>query len=1238
MSSTGNYLAAYDDACNNGQQQEQQQHQQGQPMPTHNNHPVKQYAHSPQFATVELRMKEDEVIKTTVVNGKAHAVLEHRKTARRQKWRIHLNNLWSFWYGLFGTVLQAYIAVKCIKRILGYSLLPWPLFHALPVIELNVSLGLTAAAVLLIPFFLFSAACKVGNLANDGFKLGRNLNACNKDPPVTPDGSSGGCSVFRHGGPTAAFLHLVIAFCLLLPKLLMEAKLIEADLLPKESVWHTDLDFLVHHRDRLVVLRFLSPPTPLTAPTINDTASLLVPMLPLHQRPSALPVFNSILTTQEPIQQHGNLVDNGRFSGSNGSEMVAGVGSVDMVGGGGFTHTMVRTLREYIGHEKHDEMGHKIETGWGSSVSAEFFNFAMALMVYAVRYPSMFWATNKWLGILFSFQLFLNGIQTLLAFAGMSILYKVQVIGPWKTLPLLKHQPGGFSPNGGMSPFLLNPQVTLALYLLSILLVLSSSLVLYLYGHTRFNSFLNRQRQRVAIELKDTHNSTWTTFTHCAALCVLLSVCLCTGPLLYDYTVVYKGSLDAVVLLCIIGGICHLFAWIVLWLFLTVKQKWIFKLRVTVAKASFSDAPSVKLVTDLDLQRKPHSDDPAVEPLVVVGHGQTYVVNDLSPKKAIMGVLRKQAAGRRYKMENSVNHQQGGSEAGETTEDEEQIYWLKPALVSGGPGSVDNSPDGSQRLCWFQSKPKLKVTFDDNNSTSNAVRSGSKSSNGGRRRMPGVDVDDGDYATLKEVAQTNNKHSPSLPEDNISEEGKLLACVHDEHVTYASTSQDLVPPTDYEDPSPLLTPEPFDDKEDHHKQPISVIVHNHAQPTNGSHTPRCLRRADSGMPHEELTPRSDSISTTESSSCSPPDPPGSNHSETSSGIHSNESGSTMGSGCEHVVGYGGTVVQSGIVSPPPAPPTRRATSVLELAQTAASNIISPTSTNMTPTIIGAQWKSASLQRNMQPPTEQQTLILTSNNQPPIITNTQQVAPVPSDAAAIMSSVTSIYGYSTGPNGAQPQYVNAAELAKHGGVPAVIMEDGTQVDSTVVIRRKLAPRPKLADPEPIAGGGAFGRQTNMRMTSFTENLLNSVQASSATLPHYPTTQPPVTLPYPHCNTMPLPQHHTSSSGGVDHHSIGGAGGGGSGPPTAAGSSCHVYVAAGRGTTAGQHTTIPTHHNGVRLFAGTQNPYIRRLQGQGGISGGGSTAVYQQLGKTLNANTEHIYTGVNRNSGEIYHYST
>lgn len=70
-------------------------------------------------------------------------------------------------------------------------------------------------------------------MANDGFKLGRQLSTCSREPPSESSGNSGACSLWKHGGPTAPFLHLVIGFSLLLPKLLMEARLIEAGLLPQ---------------------------------------------------------------------------------------------------------------------------------------------------------------------------------------------------------------------------------------------------------------------------------------------------------------------------------------------------------------------------------------------------------------------------------------------------------------------------------------------------------------------------------------------------------------------------------------------------------------------------------------------------------------------------------------------------------------------------------------------------------------------------------------------------------------------------------------------------------------------------------------------------------------------------------------------------------------------------------------------------------------------------------------------
>lgn len=103
----------------------------------------------------------------------------------------------------------------------------------------------------------------------------------------------------------------------------------------------------------------------------------------------------------------------------------------------------------------------------------------------------------------------------------------------------------------------------------------------------------------------------------------------------------------------------------------------------------------------------------------------------------------------------------------------------------------------------------------------------------------------------------------------------------------------------------------------------------------------------------------------------------------------------------------------------------------------------------------------------------------------------------------------------------------------------------KVPSGVVTAAPPPPPPPPFEP--------FGRSTNMRMTSFME-AGPATASSSATLPHYPTQQPPSTLAYPHCSTMPHTPQPQQTSLGSNHHLI--------------------YPR--------PHTTIPTHHNGIRLF--------------------------------------------------------
>lgn len=65
----------------------------------------------------------------------------------------------------------------------AYLSLPWPADAPPPKIELYACLVLAGTGIILLPVLLGAAFLKLGNLANDGIKLGRHLSACSRDPP-----------------------------------------------------------------------------------------------------------------------------------------------------------------------------------------------------------------------------------------------------------------------------------------------------------------------------------------------------------------------------------------------------------------------------------------------------------------------------------------------------------------------------------------------------------------------------------------------------------------------------------------------------------------------------------------------------------------------------------------------------------------------------------------------------------------------------------------------------------------------------------------------------------------------------------------------------------------------------------------------------------------------------------------------------------------------------------------------
>ena len=170
---------------------------------------------------------------TTAVGANTETVSGIATNKRRKCCDVHCNSMWSVWYGIVVLALQAYIVYKCVSRFLVYVALPWPNGQQ-PYLELNLFVGLVGAGVVLVPFYFISFMFKIGNLANDGYKLGFSLSACAMDPPSILARSSGLIrNAWHHGGPTAPFIHLVSAFCFVIPRIFIEAKLIEVGFLSR---------------------------------------------------------------------------------------------------------------------------------------------------------------------------------------------------------------------------------------------------------------------------------------------------------------------------------------------------------------------------------------------------------------------------------------------------------------------------------------------------------------------------------------------------------------------------------------------------------------------------------------------------------------------------------------------------------------------------------------------------------------------------------------------------------------------------------------------------------------------------------------------------------------------------------------------------------------------------------------------------------------------------------------------
>ncbi|XP_074641586.1 uncharacterized protein LOC141899282 isoform X2 [Tubulanus polymorphus] len=205
--------------------------------------------------------------------------------------------------------------------------------------------------------------------------------------------------------------------------------------------------------------------------------------------------------------------------------------------------------------------------GWNTNqISIEFINYALALLVFTVRYPSVFWFTCRPFSGVFSFQLFVLLAQSLVTYNGFCVVYKCAV-------------------NRSIMPtveFCLSAEGILILYLIASAILFIQNLAMFEYGYHYY--VVGRRKYKEKYRAARTKKEQLPLMgcqgyvPHCAAMSMMLASMIFKAPINYDEGMVYRVYNDKLLLTCIIMDVVYLLFWIVLWFALTVKQQWDFRI------------------------------------------------------------------------------------------------------------------------------------------------------------------------------------------------------------------------------------------------------------------------------------------------------------------------------------------------------------------------------------------------------------------------------------------------------------------------------------------------------------------------------------------------------------------------------------------------------------------------------------------------------------------------------------
>lgn len=191
----------------------------------------------------------------------------------------------------------------------------------------------------------------------------------------------------------------------------------------------------------------------------------------------------------------------------------------------------------------------------------------------------------------------------------------MQVLGVSK---MVKELPAGTSTYNLVLDYL----DTAVLFTITTVLIFVSNSIIYYYGYSRFNSFVKRQTGGHKT-ITDAYSSL---MPYCASVLTLLAVIASESPLLYNAIVVFRSSLNGVVLVCLLNSTAHVFVWIAMWSVLTLKPCWKFNLH---------------LFLEYDTTGMPDGNEDQRVPMLVVAQGATYSLTEKTAKRIVTSVVER---------------------------------------------------------------------------------------------------------------------------------------------------------------------------------------------------------------------------------------------------------------------------------------------------------------------------------------------------------------------------------------------------------------------------------------------------------------------------------------------------------------------------------------------------------------------------------------------------------------------